>query len=103
MDHEGWRVRLEEAIERDGRSFREISLAAGLSHGYLHGILRGSKEPTLDRFVRLCGVLQVSTTSILVDGDPSESIKVLLDEMDRDPALRQRVVSILQEERRERG
>jgi transcriptional regulator with XRE-family HTH domain len=95
MDKHLWRVRIEEAIARDGRSPRELSLAAGLSHGYLHGILRNAKEPTLDRFMRLCEVLDMSSAWLLFGTEASLDLRDLLDLRERNPELPDRIAELL--------
>ena len=64
MAQDEWRKRLKEAAE--GKSLRAVSLAAGCSPGYLHGILRSNKEPTIARLVKLCDVLGVSVTYVVL-------------------------------------
>ncbi len=51
--NEGWYSRLVEAIEKDGRSHRAISLAAGLGPNYVHQMIADGKEPGTAKFVRL--------------------------------------------------
>lgn len=90
-----WRNRIEVAVERDGRSLRDISLAAGLSHGYLHGILRDGKEPTLDRFIRICDELNLSLSHTLMGADVSHDTESIIAALESDPATRQAVLSLL--------
>ena len=66
MAQDEWRKRLREAVESSGKSLRAVSLAAGCSPGYLHGILSSNKEPTITRLVKLCAVLNVSFTYVAV-------------------------------------
>lgn len=58
-----WRDRLTEAL--DGRSMRSLSLDAGLSAGYVHGILKDGKDPTVDNITAVCRALQVSPLKVL--------------------------------------
>ena len=80
MSRESWRVRLQEAVEKSGKSLRSISLAAGCSPGYLHGILKGKKEPTITRLVKICGVLGVSVTYVVlgIEWSPTQEQLLLL-------------------------
>ena len=66
MSREAWRNRLQEAAEKSGKSLRAVSLAAGCSPGYLHGILSSRKEPTIARLVKLCDMLGVSVTYVVL-------------------------------------
>jgi len=95
MSDDEWRPRLEAAVGGDGRSLRDISLAAGLSHGYLHGILRNGKEPTLDRFIRICAEVNVSLTHVLTGADVSPATEAILEALESDPGARERVLLAL--------
>lgn len=95
MSGETWRDRISAAAKRDGRSLRDISLAAGLSHGYLHGILRDSKEPTLDRFARICAALDLSLTYALMGYDVSPETEALISEIEGSPTKRAALLALL--------
>lgn len=90
-----WRDRLEKAIERDGRTLRDISLGAGLSHGYLHGILRDGKEPTLDRFLRICQELGLSSAYALTGADVSFETEEVLRLIEGDQEARRAFLALL--------
>lgn len=96
MANDDWRERLEAAVSKDGRSFRDISLAAGLSHGYLHGILRDNKEPTLDRFVRICKVLNISVAYALMGMDITRETEQIISEIEADGERRTAILQLLQ-------
>lgn len=95
MTDANWRSRIEAALQRDGRSMRDISLAANLSHGYLHGILRDGKEPTLDRFAKICEELNVSLAYALVGLEMSPETERLIGEIEGSPGKRAALLSIL--------
>lgn len=95
MENAAWRQRLEEAVQRDGRSLRDISMASGLSHGYLHGILRDDKEPTLDRFLKICAELNVSATHILIGSKVSPATEKIVQLLEGDPSARDAVLALL--------
>jgi transcriptional regulator with XRE-family HTH domain len=95
MNSDAWRTRIEEAVREDGRSLRDISLAAGLSHGYLHGILRDGKEPTLDRFTKICKTLNVSLAYALMGIDVSDSHMALIQEIERGGPRADAILSLL--------
>jgi transcriptional regulator with XRE-family HTH domain len=98
MKDDAWRSRIEAAVKQDGRSLRDISLAAGLSHGYLHGILRDDKEPTLDRFIRICQELKISVAFALlglhISPDAQRIVKLLEDR----PEARDAILALLPRE-----
>ncbi|ATO57874.1 helix-turn-helix domain-containing protein [Bartonella sp. 1-1C] len=65
MNIDGWRQRLQKALQKSGRSKRSISLAAGKGAGYLHSILSEGKEPTIESLYRVCHAINVSMSYIL--------------------------------------
>lgn len=95
MADSSWRIRIETAVSKDKRSLRDISLAAGLSHGYLHGILRDDKEPTLDRFIRICAELDVSLAYALMGLDINPETESIVSALEGDAQTRSAVLSIL--------
>jgi len=95
MTDDGWRIRLQAAVDRDGRSMRDISLESGLSHGYLHGILREGKEPTLDRFMKVCAELGVSSTYILLGADVSAETEEIVRALESSPSKRAAILALL--------
>lgn len=64
-----WFVRLEAAIAASGKTLRQISLEAGLSHGYLHSLISGRRVPSVPHLIKLCTALGISVSEI-VDGHP---------------------------------
>lgn len=66
MPGDEWRKRLSDAIEKSGQTPRAVSLTAGCSAGYLHGILKEGKEPGLERLRRIADVLHVSLAYIIL-------------------------------------
>lgn len=69
-----WRKRLAEAIEASGKNPRSVSRAAGYSPGYVHGILKEGKDPTLDHLAKVCDAAGASFIKIVlgVDLDPAQ-------------------------------
>jgi len=95
MNDSSWRQRLEAAVLKDDRSLRDISLAAGLSHGYLHGILRDEKEPTLDRFTKICQELGVSLSYALMGIEITPEVEQIISRIEGDAAAANALVTIL--------
>lgn len=60
-----WRSRLNEVIEKDGRSHRAITDAIGLSPSYIHGILKEGKDPRVRNLVKLAKELNTSLNWIM--------------------------------------
>lgn len=57
---------------------REVSIAAGLSEGYLHGILKDGKDPTIGRLVAICDQLDVTVSYVLYAVEMSRNAQTLL-------------------------
>jgi transcriptional regulator with XRE-family HTH domain len=92
MSEEEWRKRLQEAVDKSGKSMRAISLTAGCSASYLHGILKEDKEPTLPRLVRICSEIGVSVTYIILGIEMSPTHEALLLLMSDLPDVQQQLL-----------
>lgn len=97
---ETWRHRLAAAIDRGGRSQREISLAAGVGPGYVNSLFKDGKEPTLDRLQRVCDAANVSIYYIIggfdITPETEEFLRLL---MRADPSVQQSVLTLLRQAR----
>ena len=92
-----WRARLEDAIEKSGRSKREISLAAGKGPGYVFSILSEGKDPTIDNLIAICGAINVSLTQILYGVQMSPETQEILSLIESNPNMRSGILQILRE------
>jgi hypothetical protein len=71
---EDWLGRLKAAVESDGRSLRQISLAAGCGPNYLNQMFRDKKDPGVARFMDILGSLgTASALNVLTGADLSGS------------------------------
>ena len=68
MNDGAWRIRLKAAIEGAGTNMRAVSLAAGLSPSYLHGVLEEGKDPTIGRLMRVIEVLPSTSLYYILTG-----------------------------------
>jgi transcriptional regulator with XRE-family HTH domain len=73
-----WRDRLMQAIERDVRTPRAISLAAKLGPNYLSQMLDRGTSPSTQALVVLCDILGVSLTYIFTGAEMSREDEELL-------------------------
>ena len=92
---EGWRDRLKQAVEVDGRSMRDISLKAGLSHGYLQGVLHDGKDPGIDRFLIICREMGVSAAYIMLGINISAETEAVISALEDDGPRRAAVLALL--------
>jgi ribonucleoside-diphosphate reductase alpha chain len=97
MQGSDWRARLEDAIEKSGRSKREISLAAGKGPGYVFSILSEGKDPTIDNLIKICGAINVSLTQILYGVEMSQETQEILSLIESNPNMRSGILQILRE------
>lgn len=63
------RRRLAAAVEKDGRSLRVISMAAGLNESFASQLLRTGREPGIGQFKALCDELGVTMGSMIFGTD----------------------------------
>ena len=69
---------MEAAIKNSGRSMRDVSLSAGVSAGYVFGILRKGREPGLERMAAITSALGVSLEGVLFGIDMTGEDEQLL-------------------------
>ncbi len=65
----GWRDRLLEAVARDGRKDRAISLAAKLGPNFVNQLRHNDKDPKIKSLIKLCDELNVSLAQIFTGLD----------------------------------
>jgi transcriptional regulator with XRE-family HTH domain len=66
MMADDWKQRLLDAVEKDGRSDRAISLAAGLGPSFVNELRRTEKEPGIQRVLKLAAELNVSLATLFL-------------------------------------
>ncbi|MBB5074367.1 pyrroline-5-carboxylate reductase [Bartonella callosciuri] len=96
MNIDGWRQRLNVALEKSGRSKRSVSLAAGKGAGYLHSILSEGKEPTVESLARICHEINIGMNYVLYGHGASPEDKEFLDLISKlSPEERQAILTLL--------
>lgn len=75
---EAWQERLEDAVRKDGRKPRSISIAAGLGPNYLSEVFTKGKVPSVDNLLKLCAELHVSATFVLTGSEVSPESEEML-------------------------
>ena len=98
MIDSGWRDRLQAALDKKGKSAREISLKAGKGPGYLHSILKEGKDPTVESMGAVCDALEVSVAWILLGVDMSRETEEILQAIEGYPARRDAVLQLLDQQ-----
>jgi hypothetical protein len=63
-----WQKRFEARVEQDGRSARAISLAAGLGPNFVQQMLKTGREPGIDKFLAVLGVMGTSSALYVLTG-----------------------------------
>lgn len=69
MDPEGWRTRLLEAVERDGRTDIAIARAAGLGRNFVQQLRTTNRQPSVPNLIALADALGVSLVYLFVGSD----------------------------------
>lgn len=64
-DIDGWKDRLADAIDKDGRSLRALCQAANVSVNVLSQLFNCGKVPKITTFAAICRVLNVSPIYVL--------------------------------------
>lgn len=95
MTKHDWRTRLQQAIEKSGRSMRDISLKAKLNPGYISGIFNEGKDPTVEKLIAVCKEIKTSPTYILYGIDVMPEDAEIIEAMREDPSTRDAVLSLL--------
>ena len=65
MKQSDWKSRLIEGIEAQGKSQREVSLAAGRGPGYVNSLLKEGKDPTVENLITVCRAANISLAWVL--------------------------------------
>lgn len=65
---EGWKERLREMVEADGRSKRAIGKATGYGENYVQQMLKDDKEPSFTRLAKVLSVLGPRATIYVISG-----------------------------------
>lgn len=93
---EAWRARLAEAVKRSGRAERDISLSAGLSHGYLGSILKGAqKMPKFETMLKICEAVPVSPIYVMFGLNVQPGDAEFLELVHRNPKARAAIQEIV--------
>ena len=66
---DGWKKRLETAMEARGFSMKSLSLAAGLGETFVRDALKRDRRPTVDKLGKLADALGVPLASLVSDAD----------------------------------
>lgn len=98
MIENGWKTRLEEALEKSGRSKRSVSLAAGLGPGYVHSIIKEGKDPTIENLMAVANVLNVSLSYLLYGYEVSKEAEEILSLLERKPQQRAAILQLLRDQ-----
>lgn len=99
MVESNWKTRLQAAIDRDGRSRREISTAAGMSYNFISQMFLDGKAPSIENFTKLCLTLGVSPIYVLTGAEMTPETEILLERWAKVPSHRRRaLLSLLSED-----
>lgn len=75
-----WFDRLLDAVRRDGRDMKAISLSAGLGENYVQQMVKDRKKPKINTLVRLLKALGRADTLYIITGTQfSEADRQLLE------------------------
>lgn len=87
---DGWRKRIRTAIEDSGKSYREVSVAAGLGVNFVSEMLSSGKDPGASKLSKLCTTLGLSLTYVLtgveMSAEDEEFLQLVSDLPDQERA-----------------
>lgn len=63
-----WKERLKEVVDADGRSLRQISLAAGRGPNFLSQLFSADKDPSISNLASILNVLGTQATLYVMTG-----------------------------------
>ncbi|MCO5092639.1 XRE family transcriptional regulator [Bosea sp. (in: a-proteobacteria)] len=93
-----WRQRLLNAAEKTGRSDRSISLAANLGPNALNEIRNTSKEPSVERTLKLIEEIGVSRSYVFLGIEITPDVEEIVELLGRaSPLARQGFAAFLRE------
>lgn len=98
-NREDWKIRLENAAAGTGRSLRDISLSAGLAHGYLQSILKTDRDPTIENLIAVCKEINVSLSYIMFGFAISAETEEILTLLENFPNAREGILQILRDKK----
>lgn len=99
MLDESWKTRLAQGIKANGKSQREVSLAAKLGQGYVNSLLKEGKDPTIENLVKVCAAANLSLSWVLFGVEMSRETEELIQEIERSgPARRAGLLQFLRGE-----
>lgn len=91
-----WRGRLKKTLKDKRLSKRGVSLAAGMSEGYVHGILQEGKEPTVENLLSVCRASGLSPAYVILGYEvPDDAAELFELWAKASPATRQGILQIL--------
>jgi hypothetical protein len=96
MTENTWRERLQDAIDKSGRSARSVSIKAKRGPGYVHSILKEGKDPTIESLIAICAELQISLTWVIYGFEMTPATEQLLSLIEQNPDDRAAVLQLLQ-------
>lgn len=95
---EEWRGRLLDAVKADGRSDRAISLTAGLGPNFVNELRNQTKEPGVNKVVRLAHTLGLSLSFVFSGADLSAQVEAdLALFLSLSPASRKAILDLAQQ------
>lgn len=95
MNTVGWKARLAAGMKKNGKSKREVSLAAGMGPGYVHSILKEGKDPTIDHLIKICEAADLSLYYVLIGIEASRETEEIVKLLEASKSKRQGLVQLL--------
>lgn len=95
MKTDGWKGRLAAGIKKNGKSKREVSLAAGMGPGYVHSVLKEGKDPTIDHLMKICEAAGLSLYYVLMGVQVSPETEAIIRMLETSETKRRGLAQLL--------
>ena len=95
FDFNAMRDRLRAGLEAKGLSMRSVSLKSGNAAGYVQGIIKDGKEPTITNLAAVCDAAGLSLTYVLYGLTVSPETEDLMRKLEDNPEKRDSIIALL--------
>ena len=94
---ETWKTRLRDGIKANGKSQREVSMAAGMGPGYVNSLLNENenKDPTVDHLIRVVDAAGLSLYYVLYGVKVDKETEEIIRRLQQSPQARASILQLL--------
>lgn len=94
-DTNAMRERLQALLEEHNVSMRVASIKGETTPGYLHSVIKGGAEPTVQKLAQICDANGFSLAYVLFGFEISPETERLMSLMEKEPRARDGILALL--------